>query len=83
MSFENEKPTAAEFHKQMILDILPEGDYNLEEWELSEQPLASGDIQFKAVGRAKITSKEGAMKWLEALYASTGTSFNIQSGIRC
>ena len=74
-------PTAREFAKGQILNILPEKrEYRLEDWKMSDHPVVSDDLQFEVSGRVNVRTKEEALIFLEEVYDATGTSFNIESG---
>ena len=76
-----ERPSAREFSMGQILNILPEGrEYKLEDWKLCDRPMVSDDLQFEVEGRVNVRTKEETLLFLEEVYNSTGTSFNIQSG---
>lgn len=73
--------TKEDYEKGIVKDVLPEGrDYYFEHVEVIKEPDEDGEMEFKVTGRVNVETKVDTKLFLEQLYQSTGTTFNIESG---
>lgn len=83
-SIDSEEPpfTKEETERQHILDILPEGrKYHLEHHNMKEDPDEDGELKFEVKCRVNVKTVEDTKLFLEELCNSTGSTFNIKSGL--